>query len=372
MLKNLAMPAAGLAAIFVTGGPAPALAAEDPIVLHLIGDAPAADEDGPRHFVLNATVNHDDGSNEDVVTGRLVLLPPLSASSDVKGACVKKRCDFTADLDGATINFSGDLSDHGGLAAGKFDIPGVEGDRKEISGAVIFTTFTNSVPGLGDLVKPGAIDSRTLDDLLMWAGTGHGFIGSDDAHPIDDDEQEDLATWQLQNQRPATGLLFASELALMTRQRADAQKAVGWSVLGGPALGWSAGYPAKLLPTASRDGAEQRFVSVDGKASLIVAIDPPLENEEFNARMEKLINEDVPGQTDRNYGLAGDNMQISYVQGGNRVSIYYYRREGGVARLVLTYPAPAASTPPGQNPLDDIASTITGSFRVADAIKPGP
>jgi hypothetical protein len=375
VLKHFALAAAGLAAIAAACAPHAAAGDHDPVVLHLIGDTPAVGEDGPRHFVLNATVNHDDGGGDDVLSGWLALLSPSgdsSASSSVKGDCVRGHCEFSVGLESDTIKFSGDLDGHGGLTGGKFENPGIEGYRKAASGPVTFARFTDSVPGLGELVKPDAFDSRTLDDLLMWTGIGHGFQGIDEAHPIDDDEQEDLSTWQLQNQRAPTGLLFVSDLALMTSLRADAQKAVGWTTIGGSVPGWSAGYPAKLLPVASRNGAAQTFASTDGKASLIIAIDPPLDNETFNTRMQKLIDEDVAGRTDKNYGLAGDNMQISYVEGGRRISAYYYRREGGVARLTLAYPAPAESSAPGQNPLDDIASIIEGSFRVSDTVKPAP
>ncbi len=369
---------AGLTALVLAGAvrvDVASAAGDDPVVLHLIGDAPAAGETGPLHFVLNATVTHDDGSGGDELSGWLVLLPPSgdsSGSSSAKGDCVKKHCEFSVELDMNTIKFSGDLDGRGGLTGGKFDSEGFGGDRKAASGPVAFTRFTDAVPGLGELVKPGALDSRTLDDLLMWAGIGHGFQGIDETHPIDDDEQEDLSTWQLQNQRAQTGLLFVSDLALLTSQRVDAQKAAGWTTLGGQGLGWSAGYPAKLLPAVSRNGAEQRFASADGKASLVIAIDPPMDNEAFNTAMQKLIDEEVPGQTDRNYALAGDNMWISYAAGGDRVAAYYYRRDGGVARLVLRYPAPAENAQPGQNPIDDIASAIAGSFRVGDAVKPAP
>ena len=367
---------AGLAASVLAGavGIGAAAADDDAIVLHLTGDAPAAAENGPRHFVINATLSKDDEGYS--VSGWLAVLPPgaepAASSNELKGGCVKKHCDLTVDLNNSTVNIGADVDGHTGLANGKFEIAAIPGFQEASGGPITFRPFTDSVPGLGELVRPDAIDSRTLDDLLMWAGTGHGFQGTDDVHPIDNDEQETLASWQIQNQKPMTGLLFVADLALLTSQRADAQKAVGWTTLGGQGLGWSAGYPAKLLPAASRNGAEQRFASADGKATLVVTIDPPMGNEEFNTAMEKLINDEVPGQTDRNYALGGDNMQISYTEGGDRVSAYYYRRGGGVARLMLRYPAPAENAQPGQNPIDDIASTIAGSFRVGDAVKPAP
>ena len=59
-------------------------------------------------------------------------------------------------------------------------------------------------------------------------------------------------------------------------------------MLGDAAHGWTAGYPAAVLPKASRAGAEQRFASADGRAVLVVAVDPPLSNDAFDALVERL------------------------------------------------------------------------------------
>jgi hypothetical protein len=108
--------------------------------------------------------------------------------------------------------------------------------------------------------------------------------------------------------------------------------------LGDAAHGWTAGYPTKLLPVASRDGAERRYASADGKALLVIIVAPALSDEDFDALVEAETG-DKSGQEDRGYTRVNGDMEIAYTLAGVRRAAAFHNREGGFARAVFTYPA---------------------------------
>jgi hypothetical protein len=348
--------------------------------LRLLGDAPAIGEAGPAHFVIDALVKPGFDRGEADVTGWFAsAAPPATDSGELQGKCIDGHCELTVDLDSRKIALIGDLIGRTGPVQGRFEVSGDLAADKLTKGAASFTPFADTVPGLGELVGPGAIDSEALDDLLLWAGIKPAF-GDDQPHPLEDFQHEHLASWQQDNARPVNGLLFTADLALLKAQRDKAQKDVGWKSLGGGDLGWSAGYPDALLPLASRNGGEQRFASTDGKAELVVAIDPPLSDADFdalgdklsggggdfNAKWNRMIHQlTTPDPTNRDYARSNGDMRISYVDGGKAVSQVFYNRKGGLARLIFTYPD-------GDNPFSAIDSIITYSLRASDDMKPRP
>lgn len=345
--------------------PQTARAADTPgTPLRLIGEAPALDAGGLGRFVIDARVTRDEGETHSEVHGWFATLPPPSQSVEVSGSCVGKSCELSIALDSHKLKLSGEMIDLARPASGQFETadndPAMPLAPK---GAATLTPFADAVPGLGELAKPDAVDSRMLDDLLLWAGTNPAF-GDDDAHPIDDFQRDHLAGWQRDNNRPETGLLFVADLDLLTAQRAAVQKTAGWVRLGGADQGWSAGYPAALLPLATREGAEHRFVSADGKASLVIAIDPPLSDADFDALVDKVRALGGGEDSHRSFTRSQGDLETSFVEAGKSVSQVYYNREGGLARLIYTYPD-------GDNPYANMDSIVTRSLRATDALKPG-
>jgi hypothetical protein len=218
------------------------------------------------------------------------------------------------------------------------------------------------VPGLGALAAPDAIDGPGFEDLMMWA---HESVssGSANSDPVPDGFARDsLASWQGEKGRLATGLIFAADLDQLRAERAAATKSAGWTPLGDSAHGWSGGYPGALLPTAAPAGAEQRFTSADGKARLVVAIDPPMASDAFDAFVET-TTADSPSRSHNNYTRVNDDMELRFEEGGVVTVAAYHRRESGVARLVLTYPAKQGDT------FEPYEKILQRQFKVGDDLK---
>jgi hypothetical protein len=332
--------------------------------LRLLGEAPAIGVAGPTRFVIDATAKKGFDAGETDVEGWFAATSPPApnspyetASGSLDGKCLDGHCVLTAQIEDHKVILHGDLIGAAGAVQGRFEVAGELPADQLTKGAASFTPFTDTVPGLGVLVAANAVDSRALDDLLLWAGIEPAFF-DDGVHPMEGFQREHLAQWQRNNNRPGVGLLFAADLALLESQREKAQKDAGWTPLSGS--GWAAGYPAALLPNASRNGSEQRFASADGKASLVVAIDPPISDDDFDKLVDKLTN--LPS---KGYTRVGPNMQISTVEAGKATSTYYYNRPGGLARLVYTYPD-------SDNPYSAIDLIVSRSLRVTDALKPTP
>lgn len=120
-----------------------------------------------------------------------------------------------------------------------------------------------------------------------------------------------------------------------------AKKAAGWTALGDTAHGWSAGYPAALLPNAThatgKGGPEQRFASADNKAALVVAVGPPMSDSDFDAFVDK-ISADRDSRTEVNVTRANGDLEVRYVEGGVVTVSAFHNRAGGLARIEFTYP----------------------------------
>jgi hypothetical protein len=343
-------------------------AADDkaPTVLRFIGEAPSVGEAGPSRFVIDAMATRGDAPDQMGVKGWLGSLPPLNDNGEIQGQCVAKQCTLIAEVQGHEMALSGELLGASGPVRGRFEIKGDVSAELASKGAAGFTPFADDVPGLGTLVKPGAVDSRSLDELLLWQNIDPAF-GDDETHPLEDTQHDHIAAWQQSAGRPVNGLLLVDELDMLTKARTAAQKAAGWTTLGSPAEGWSAGYPAALLPKASRTGAEQHFDSGDGKASLVIAVDPPMNSDDFDALSDKLHAEASANAeaSSLSFTRTGPDIQYAYAKAGQTVDAVYYNRKGGLVRLVYSYPS-------GEGPLSDIATVIAGSLRMSDQDRSAP
>jgi hypothetical protein len=352
--------------ILVLAEPA-AAAPGDASSVALLGEAPSLAPSGPQRFVLYLEIVEGEKGEKSQASGSFSGLPPSTDSGLITtGACAGKHCDLSVQLDSVQFDLHGDLAGLAGSTEGAFEITDHGAEGAAAKGAVTFKSLPDAVPELGERVKAEALTGPKLRELMIWNGMSVAFNG-DGAESFDDLQGDDIATWQDQNHRPKTGVLFTSDLAAMTDQRDKAQKAAGWTPLGEAAGGWTAGYPAVLLPQVSRAGAERRFSSADGKALLVIAVDPPLSQADFEALEASLHSDGDPATGESHHNLigTGNDVRIDYTVNGKAVTKIYRNREGGVARLVYT-------CPDGDNPFADIAPQVTNSLTISDALKPTP
>jgi len=162
--------------------------------MRLLGDAPTIGEAGPAHFAIDALLSESEEQGETKVDGWFTALPPLVGSGEVTGKCERKHCELSLKLDNGKLTLTGDLGGLSGPAVGAFAV-GDDDGPPVTKGAVTFAPFTDTLPGLGELVKPEAVDSAALADMLLWDGAGPAF-GGDDPHVIDSFQREDLANWR--------------------------------------------------------------------------------------------------------------------------------------------------------------------------------
>jgi hypothetical protein len=304
--------------------------------LRLLGAVANAHEPVPAAFVIDARVKPGDGEFQSTIEGWYAAIAGPAGSGEVSGSCVEKHCALSVDLDGSKLALTGDFAD-GGAGPAHFVLKDDQ-DKAVQSGDVTLSPLAGAVPGLGELAAPDAVDEAGFDDLLMWAQQSV-TSGSPSTDPLPSNSQhESLAVWQGQKGRLPTGLIFTADLDQLRAERAAAVRTAGWTTLGDQAHGWSGGYPAALLPKAAPAGAEQRFESADGKARLIVAIDPPMTSEAFDAFVES-TTADRDTRSHNTYTRVNDDMEVRFEEGGVVTVAAYHRREGGFARLVLTYPA---------------------------------
>jgi len=338
-----------------------AVHAEEPAkTLRIIGEAPTASDPVPKRFVAELTEAQGDSSAQTTLTGWLASIEAPASSGEVTGACVEQHCTFTADLDGTRLEITGDFAVHG-LVSARFAVK--DDDKTTQQGAVSLAPLGDTVPGLGVLAPANALNAGQLDQLLTWArqNVASGWGDPDDAP--DGFARESLGSWQNDKGRLATGLFFTADLAQLKAEMAAAQKAAGWTPLGDPAKGWSTGYPAAVLPKASRNGAEQRFASADGKAMLVVAVDPPMSGDAFDAFVES-TSADREGRNHVDTTRVNGDLAMRYEEKGVITVAVYRNREGGLARLVFTYPADKADA---YQPYDII---LQRSLTVTDGLKP--
>lgn len=307
--------------------------------LRVIGEAPGAADPAPKRFVIDAEIKAGDAAFQSTVHGWFAALGENPTSGEVEGSCVEARCALSVDLDEGKLAITGDLAGPGAPGGGQFVLKSDEDDAKAKSqGPVSFTAIRGPIDSVGELAAPDAVSGREFGELLLWSGNGGGFSNADDPWP-DDTQREALASWQGSNQRPVTGLITVADLQALRASAQAAKAKAGWTPLGGRAQGWSAGYPAALLPKAGPPGAERRFESADGKAVLVVTVGPAL----ADAAMDALMDE-IKGHEGVNYSRVNDDLEYDYEEKGVVTSGAYHGQEHGSVKLVFSYPSAAADT----------------------------
>ena len=307
--------------------------------LRLQGEAPSATDPAPKVFIIDAQVTAGDNDYQTTIDGWFASSAQPAASGEVSGSCVQTKCVLSATVENGKFVLTGDFGAAAGPVAAHFVVK--DGDDKTVQeGAATLAPLAQPVPGLGMLAAPDAVNEIQLDDLLVWndQNVSAGSPPSDEAPSSS--QREALAAWQEQKGRLATGLIFTTDLTELRADADAARKKAGWTPLGDAAHGWSAGYPAAILPKASRIGAEQRYASADGKAMLVIAVDPPMTSDAFDAFVDK-ISADRDGRSDVNTVRVNGDLEMSYVEGGDATTAAYHNRDGGLARLVFTYPVKA-------------------------------
>ena len=349
-------------ALALTGAGAGAHSEDDPgRLLRVIGES-SAPAPAPRRFVIDARLKPGDAPFQSTVDGWFAALAPDTGSGEIEGSCVENRCALSVDLDAGKLGITGDLAGSGPPGAGRVSIKG-EDNKAASQGDVMFRLVTGPVIDLGELAAPNAVSAWELSELLMWNGSQGGFSNADKDWP-DSFERGVLAEWQGVNGRPATGLILVADLAAMRTAAKAARAKADWKMLGGTALGWSAGYPAALLPKTSQTGGERRFVSADGKASLVISVGPAMSSEAFDAAWEQAKAKAEAGDS-QGYTRVNSDYEISWADKGAITVSAAHSREGGVARMTFSYPASQADT------YDPYKVILPRSLRVTDALKGG-
>ncbi len=362
-MTRAATVALALAGVLVLAGTgAPARGEDNPgRLLRVIGES-SAPAPASRRFIIDARLKPGDAPFQSTVAGWFAALAPDTGSGEIEGSCVESRCALSVDLDAGKLGITGDLAGAGPPGAGRVSIKG-EDDKAASQGDVTFRPITGPVPDVGDLARPDAISAWDLSELLLWNESQGGFSNADKDWP-DSFERGVLAEWQGVNDRPATGLILVADLAAMRSAAAAAKAKADWKALGEAALGWSAGYPAALLPKASQAGGERRFESADGKASLVVSIGPAMSSEAFDAVWEQTKARAEAGES-QGYTRVNSDYEISWSDKGVNYVAAAHSRDGGVARMTFSYPASQADT------YDPFKLILPRSLRVTDTLKGG-
>jgi hypothetical protein len=305
--------------------------------LRLVGEASGMADPGPKTFVIDALVTAGDSDTQSSIEGWLAATAEPAASGEVTGSCVEQHCTITADLDESKLTLTGDFGAPAGPVTARFTLK--DSDDKSLgTGSATLRPLSGPIGDLGPLADPGAVSAAQLDELLMWSQQS---VSSGSAPDPDDPpssfQRETLATWQNDKGRLATGLIFVADLDQLRADEAAARRTAGWTVLGDAEHGWSGGYPAAQLPNATRKGAERRFASADGKAVLVVAIDPPMSDDAFDAFVDKMSSD--AGRDEVSNTRVNGDLEVRYRERGVVTVAAFHNREGGLARLVFTYPA---------------------------------
>lgn len=324
--------------------------------LRLIGEAPSLGGQAPRRFIIDAAVAPGDAPFKSEVSGWLSALPPDVGSGEVSGSCVEDACAISADLDDGKLALTGPLIAKSAPIVGKARF-GDDGATAEAR----FIILTGMTTELGELAGPGAVSAAELRDLLAWNGSPTGFSNAEGEGPPGDFERGALAVWQQSAGKPMSGLILVEDLKALRDGAASEKAKAGWTPLSDEAHGWNGGYPAALLPQARRSGAEQSFTSADGKARLVVAIEPGLSDEAFDALVDE-ETADHPGREDVGYTRVNGDMEVSYTEKGMRTVKAWHARKEGLARLVYTYPA-------GDETYGKYDTILARSLKVTDALK---
>jgi hypothetical protein len=331
-------------------------------IMRLQGEAPSAADPAPKVFVIDARVTPGDSDFQTTIDGWFAASAAPPSSGELSGSCVQAKCVLSGELENGKFILTGDFGDASGPVAAHFVVK--DDDDKTIQeGAASVQPLTGPIAGLGALAAPDAINEIQLDDLLLWNDQTVSTGSPPSDEPPSSSQRDSLAAWQGQNGRLATGLIFATDLSELRADADAARKKAGWTQLGDAAHGWSAGYPAAILPKASRNGAEQRFASADGAAALVVAVDPPMTSDDFDAFVDKMTA-DRAGRSQVSTERVNGDLEMGYEEGGVVTAAAYHNRDGGLARVVFTYPAKAKDL---YEPYETI---VQHSLTVTDDLKP--
>ena len=314
-----------------------------------------------RNFVIDAWVKPGDGDNQSTVEGWFSGLEDDPPHGAIEGSCVENHCALSATTSSGKLNITGQLLEPKGPIAARFTAKD-DDDKVMGQGSATLNPLTGPIPVLGPLVAPDAVRAPEFVDLLVWNQLNAPSGDMSDG-PIGEMERDTLADWQSNQSRPGTGLLFVSDLETLRAGAAAARKAAGWTALGDKAHGWSGGYPAALLPRASRAGAAQRFSSTDGKASLTFVVEGPMTEAAFDALVERETG-DHPERSEVGYNRVNGDMDVHYQQAGVVHVLAWHNHEGGLARMEFTYPTAASET------YDAMGGIIASTFRASDDLKP--
>jgi len=295
----------------------------------------------PR-FVIDATITPGDSAFHSEINGWLAALPPGSGSDTLEGSCVENQCAVSAVLNSGKMALSADLAGSGPPSMGRLILSDDDG-RKIGESAMRITAISGPLPGLGELAPVNAVDAVELSDILMWNGSPTDFSHVEEG-PVSWLQRQALAEWQGAQGRQANGLILKEDLAILRRRADHAKSSAGWAAMGDPARGWTAGYPALLLPKAKVvNSREKRFTSFDGQAVLSLTFGPPMDSKAFDAFVERQVA-DRPGISNRSYTRVNNDMEITYQEDGKVVSSAYHNRAGGFASLEFTRPVYRAPT----------------------------
>ena len=314
---------------------APARADDDPgTVVRLVGSSTGP---GPKTFVIDARIKPGDTTFESQVSGWITSLDPEGGYGELSGHCVETHCALGMRVGDASMEIVADVG-AGGASDGRYTYERQD-DEKKLTGALRLTPLSGPLPnGLGPLAAPDAITAPALADLLMWNGAEAGFHYSDPKELPDASLRDRLGGWQAAHQRPSTGLITDGDLQLLRSGAEETRKTLGWTPLGDKDGTWRTGYPAALLPKATTVGREQHYASNDGKAELIVALDPPMSSDDFDALVDK-ETADSETRSSVNYNRSGGDMELRYEEKGVVTVASWHNRDEGMARQVLRYPA---------------------------------
>jgi hypothetical protein len=326
-------------------------------VLRLLGTGSG---DAPKTYVLDLRLTAGDSSLQTDVAGWAASLDEGGGYGEVTGHCVESHCALTFHLGDGAMEIAADVGEGSG-ADGRFAFTKEEG-AAPVKGVTHLSLVSGPLPVVGPLSAPDAITGLDLRDLLIWNGASAAFSASDPKEPPDSSLRESLAEWQSGKGLPPTGLIIDKDLAEL-RAGADANRAtLGWTLLSDKAHSWSAGYPAKLLPGATTAGRERRYAGADGKALLVVALEPAMTEEAFDALVEK-ETADNDARSHVGYNRSNGDFELSYVEAGVSHLSIWHLREGGLARIAFTYPEDQAET------YSLTADILSATFEVSDDFK---
>jgi hypothetical protein len=324
--------------------------------LRLIGRSSAP---APGGFVIDAVISKGYEPLQSSVSGWFSALSPDTAADDISGTCIEDRCVLTVSLDEGKLSLTGDFAKAGATTfQGRAIVSESYGDAPKGEAPATFTVFDQDIPGVGRLAADGAVTARELANLAVWAGASYGFNYTGD-HAPEDMERSALGEWQALHQRPVRGLILEADLAALKAEAAAARARAKWTPVAGK--GWTAGYPASMLSPAGGG----RYAAPDGKSSLAIAVDPPVDEAGWDALVDK-AREEIPGREINGYTRVNDDYEVRYLSGGVQTFVIYHRRKGGVARLEMSWPAEA------ETGLVEFESILPREFVVDDEIAPEP